>query len=284
MSLPAPPPDRAWTDWGGDGPLLHFAHANGFPAATYRTLIEELTGSFRVVSMEARPLWSDLDPADLSDWRPLVDDLRSGFRERELRRVVGVGHSLGATLSALAAAEDPELFAALVLIDPVIFTGPRSRLWRVAKRIGRAHRLPLVRGARRRRDHWPDLDEIRSAYRDRSTFVSWNERAFDDYLEAGFAPVPGGGVQLRYPKEWEARIFEVCPANLWRRLRRIRVPVLFLRGERSDTFLEAAARRAARELRAARIETVDNTSHFLPMEQPERVADSIRNFAREVLG
>jgi pimeloyl-ACP methyl ester carboxylesterase len=281
---PATPPDAAWTEWGGAGPVLHFAHANGFPAASYRSLIEQLTGSFQVVSMDARPLWSDSDPAELADWRPLVNDLVVGLGGRGLRGVVGVGHSLGGTLSALAAAADPSLFAALVLVDPVIFTGLRSRLWRLAKRLGRAHRLHLVRGARGRRELWPDRAAVRAAYRAKPTFASWRDRAFDDYLEAGFVAAAGGGVRLRYPRSWEARIFEVCPADLWLRLRTIRVPVLFLRGETSDTFLESAARRAMREIRRARVEVVAGTSHLLPMERPETVAAAIDGFAREVLG
>jgi pimeloyl-ACP methyl ester carboxylesterase len=280
----ATPPDEAWTDWGGSGRLLHFAHANGFPAASYRTLVGLLTGPFRVVSLNARPLWIDGDPADLADWKPLVHDLAFGLSDRGLRGVVGVGHSLGGTLTALAATSDPGLFAALVLIDPVIFTGLRSRLWRLAKRFGQAHRLHLVRGARRRRDHWSDLDEVRAAYRTKPAFASWDDRTFDDYLAAGFASAAGGGFRLRYPKAWEARIFEVCPADLWRRLRTIAVPVLILRGETSDTFLESAGRRAEREIRNARVEVVERTSHFLPMEAPEEVASAIERFVHEALG
>ena len=51
-----------WIDWGGDGPWLHFAHANGIPPATYRSLIAPLAEQFHVVSMEARPLWPGSDP------------------------------------------------------------------------------------------------------------------------------------------------------------------------------------------------------------------------------
>ncbi len=71
---PLEPPDSAWIDWGGNGPALHLAHANGFPAGSYRSLIKQLTPSFRVVSMEARPLWSPDDPDTLRDWRQLAGD------------------------------------------------------------------------------------------------------------------------------------------------------------------------------------------------------------------
>lgn len=276
------PPDSAFIDWGGDGPSLHLAHANGFPAASYRSLIGLLTPAFRVVSLEARPLWSNDDPETLASWHPMAAELRAGLRRRGLRGLLGVGHSLGGTLSALAAAAEPELFSALVLIDPVIFTWPRSWFWSAMQGAGGARRFPLVRRARERRVEWPDRDSVRTAYRSRPAFRSWEPEAFEDYLAAGFADAPGGGVRLRYPREWEARIFEVCPADVWRELARIPVPILFVRGEASDTFLGTAARRGVRELADARLVEISGSSHFLPFERPAEVAHEIVRFAAEV--
>jgi pimeloyl-ACP methyl ester carboxylesterase len=271
-------------DWGGEGPPLHLAHANGFPAASYRSLIGLLTPHFNVVSLEARPLWSSDDPATLRSWDPMAADLRAGLRRRGLRGLLGVGHSLGGTLSALAAAAEPELFSALVLIDPVVFTRPRSWFWSATQRLGQASRFSLVRQARERRVDWPDRDALRAAYRDRRTFAGWAPEAFEDYLAAGFVDAADGGVRLRYPREWEARIFEVCPADVWRELTRIPVPVLFVRGEASDTFLRTASRRGRRELAAARSVEVPGSSHFLPFERPAEVAREIVRFAAEVRG
>jgi hypothetical protein len=50
---------------------------------------------------------------------------------------------------------------------------------------------------------------VRAAYRDRRVFAGWAPEAFEDYLDAGFVDAPGGGVRLRYPREWEARIFDL---------------------------------------------------------------------------
>jgi pimeloyl-ACP methyl ester carboxylesterase len=110
------PPDSAWIDWGGDGPPLHLAHANGFPAASYRSLIGLLTPVFHVVSLEARPLWSSDDPATLASWDPMAAELRAGLRRRGLRGLLGVGHSLGGTLSALAPRPSRSILGT-VLID-----------------------------------------------------------------------------------------------------------------------------------------------------------------------
>ena len=93
-----------------------------------------------------------------------------------------------------------------------------------------------------------------------------------------------GGLPTPRPAvKWvKGRIFETCPADVWRRLARIPVPVLFLRGERSATFLRSAARRGARRIADAKLVEVPGSSHFLPFERPEEAVREIVRFAAEV--
>jgi pimeloyl-ACP methyl ester carboxylesterase len=252
-----------------------FAHANGFPPASYRQLFEALGEHFDITAFAARPLWRGSDPAETNSWSDLAADLRQAMATREMEKVVGVGHSLGGVLTIMAAASDPSLFSALALVDPVVFSGRRALFWRASKHLGFGHRLPLVRSARRRRARFPDLGSVRSTYAGKSVFSTWESEALDDYVRAGFRDSPEGGVELCYSKDWEARIFEITPASVWSELRRVQAPVLFLRGASSDTFLSAAAKRASRELVDATVIELPDTSHFLPMEQPRRVARAI---------
>jgi pimeloyl-ACP methyl ester carboxylesterase len=281
VSTAASPPPEAWTEWGGRGSLLHFGHANGFPPATYRLLFDELGAAFRVSTFAARPLWPGSDPAAVDSWRPLADDLRAELVRRGHRGGIGAGHSLGSVLSALAAARDPSLFSALVLVDPVIFTGAHSLFWGAFKGLGLGHRLPLIRGARRRREVFPDLETVRSSYAGKSVFASWLPEVLDDYVRAGFGDNGEGAVALRYPKAWEVRIFEVTPADVWRELHRLQIPVLVVRGAGSDTFRGAAARRIGRELPSATVVEMASCSHFVPMERPRELAALIIDWCRD---
>ncbi len=222
------------------------------------------------------------DPQELSTWHPLADDLGRAIRERAEAPVVAVGHSLGGVLCALAAARDPALFAALVLLDPVIFTGFHAFSWGWMKRLGLGRRFPLVRGAERRRDTWPDRSAARESWSGRSVFRRWDPRVFEDYVDAGVADGPEGSVMLRYPKAWEARLFEICPHDEWARLREVTVPTLVVRGETSDTLMPDAARRMGREMPDARVVELEGTSHFLPMEKPDEVARLVIDFAAAV--
>lgn len=272
-------PCHGWREWGGGGPLLHFAHANGLPPEAYRPLLEPLTTDFTVVTSEARPMWSDGDPGEVASWTALVHDLRHALDEHDVAGALGVGHSLGSVLSILAQAEDPGLFRGLVLIDPVLFTGLRSLVWGATKALGLADLLPLVHVARRRRDHWPDRAAVARSWRGKPVFASWQDDAFEAYVEAAVEPdETSGGVRLRYPRVWEARIFELTPSRLWPRLKPVTVSVLAIRGERSDTFLAGAARRLRRTVPSAEVITLAGASHFVPQEQPAEVVALIRDF------
>ena len=267
-----------WHDWGGTGPVLHFAHANGFPPGTYRKLIGELGKSHHVVSMSARPLWPDSKPVGLRDWSLFAEDLRAEINNRGLRGIISVGHSLGAVTSLLAAASDPGLFSAVVAVDPLVFTGAHSLFWGTVKAVGLGGRISLVRGARRRRELFSDRGEARKTYASKRVFAGWDPEVLDDYLDAGMIELPQGGVRLLYPREWEARIFSVAPHNLWAQLRKVSAPTLFVQGEHSDTFLDAARARVEKEVPASSTAVVADSSHFLPMERPAELARVIDEF------
>jgi len=279
--LTVPAGGEFWHDWGGTGPVLHFAHANGFPPGPYRKLIGELSKSHHVVSMSARPLWPDSSPVKLRDWSLFADDLRAEINNRGLRGIVGVGHSLGAVTSLLAVASDPGLFSTVVAVDPLILTGSHSLFWGAMKAVGLGEQLGLVRGARRRREQFSNRGEARTTYASKRVFAGWDPEVLDDYLDAGMVELPQGGVRLLYPREWEARIFSVAPHNLWAQLRKVSVPTLFVQGENSDTFLDAARARVEREVPASSTTVVADSSHFLPMERPTELARVIDEFLEE---
>ncbi len=245
-------------------------------------LLEELCADFRVATVASRPLWPGSDPRGISGWGDLAGDLRRLLVDQGRRDIIGAGHSLGSVLSVLAAAADPRLFRALVLVDPVVFTGTYALFWGAFKYFGLGNRLPLIRGARRRRDRFPSRETALASYREKAVFSSWQAGVLEDYVGAGFVEAGDGSVQLRYPKAWEARIFETTPASVWRELHRVEAPMLIIRGAGSDTFRPEAARRARRELPGATVVELAGSSHFVPMEQPGDVAAHIVDWWRQL--
>lgn len=269
-------------DFGGQGPVIHLAHANGFPPGAYRPLAETLVGDYHVIGLATRPLWPGSRPDQAPSWRPLADDLIAALDDLGLQGILGVGHSLGGVLTMWAAIRRPDLFRAVVLIDPVIL--PPAWLWvaRTMRVIGLGRRLPLVQGALRRRRIWPSRSDCYAHYRDKALFARWPDASLWAYVEAGTRPRADGQVELVYPPAWEAHIFATVPTNVWRDVPRLTVPALVIRGAHSDTFRAASQARMARLLPQARFLVIPGAGHLVPMERPQEVGATIRDFLAAV--
>jgi len=270
-------------DFGGAGPLLHFSHANGYPPQAYAPFIETLTPRFHVYTMPFRPLWPDNELDGFRDWDTFVEDIIRFFDERGETNVIGVGHSLGAVVTLAAALRRPELFRVLVLIDPVLFR--RRMLWGMAaaRRLGVLRRLhPLIGPALRRRRVFADAEEMFNRYRRAPVFKRIDDHGLRVYVDSMVKPRPEGQVELAFTPEWEAKIYEAGPLNVWPTLKHLRPPLLVIRGAESDTFFPQAAKKVRSILPNALIHDIEGAGHLVPLEKPREVGTAILAFLESV--
>lgn len=269
-------------DLGGTGAPLHFLHANGYPPDCYKPLFDLLKTQYHVFGMMLRPLWEDADPKEIHDWQPFSDDLRR-FLSSQPEPAIGVGHSIGAIVTLRAALRDPGKFKALVLIDPVLLTPPRLFWWNVFRAMGLGERVnPIIAGAKKRRRTFDDLEVAFRGYRNREVFKYLSDENLRIYLKGITRRSPSGGYELVYSPEWESRIYYtgLQDFDIWRGLPRLQVPALFLRGAESDTFLQGAARLVKQKQPQAKVETLEKSTHLLPLERPQQVFDRMQLFLK----
>ncbi len=267
---------------GNDSPPIHFLHANGYPPECYRPLLELLQTQYHVFGMLLRPLWPNANPNDIQDWKPLSDDLLRFLASTAPAPVIGVGHSIGAIVTLRAALRDPGKFKALVLIDPVLFVPGFLTTWRIARMLGLEERFhPLIARTRKRRRTFDDLETIFRGYRNRPIFRYMSDESLGMYIKGMTRPTESG-YELVYSPEWEAQIYLTAfqDFDLWRDLPKLEVPTLFLRGAETDTFLENAAMLVKRKQPQAQVETIDKSTHLLPLERPQEVFDRMQSFLR----
>jgi len=66
--------------------------------------------------------------------------------------------------------------------------------------------------------------------------------------------------------------------DLWRELPKLEVPTLIIRGAETDTFLEDAARLIKQKQPKVKIETLEKSTHILPLERPQEVFNIMQSF------
>lgn len=281
-----PDGDVSYLEWAADAPLLHFTHATGFNAETYRGLLTPLQGGFRVVASDMRGHgFSTLAaaPGAQAEWSTFTRDLATILDRLDTKPVVLAGHSMGAITSLMVAATHPERVRGLVLVEPVLV--PRFahfRMW-VQRALGRT--LPqntnLAELAAKRRAIFPSFEMALSAYRGRGAFKTWPDETIADYLRGGLIST-GNGTEMRLACEplWESSVFQHTPPGVSRVAKRLRCPLTVIYAA-DGTAREAEVQSVARGHSNARLVKVPGTTHFLPMERPEIVREEIERVARQ---
>ena len=280
---------RFLVDLGGDGPVVHLAHANGFPPTTYEPLVAALRPHYHLIGLPARPLWPGSRPESAPTWQPMAGDLITALDDLAHSGaisppIVGIGHSLGGVLTLWAAIRRPGLFRAVILIDQVILPPGQLRVLRLMRLVRLHRQLPLVRATLRRRRTWPSRRACVEHLATKPFFAGWPAASLDAYVNYGTQERPDGQVELIYPPEWEAHIFATTPTDIWRYVPQLSTPVLAIRGEHSPTFPAGSLARLARLLPQAQVLSIPNSDHMVPLERPAETAAAIHVFIGRLIG
>ena len=268
----------SFLEWPGDGPALHFAHATGFNAETYRSLLAPLAGRFHIFASDARGHGFTALPEttdDLKGWIVYRDDLRAFLDAVHPGPIVLAGHSKGAIVSMMVAALRPARVRALVLIEPVLVPGDRA----MAVRSGDAPPDLAVRAAKRRAV-FASFDAAFEAYRGRGAFATWPDETLRDYLKGGLVETGNGDeVRLACAPSWESQSFQATAVGAAKLAADVRCPLTVLYasdGTASAPEIQVLA--AAKP--EARLVHMPGATHFLPMEHPDIVRKEIERVVR----
>ncbi|MFY0991441.1 alpha/beta fold hydrolase [Halomonas sp. C05BenzN] len=255
-----PPPDRD---------TLVFAHANGFPGISYRSFLAPLAERFDLHPLDRLGHHPDFPVGH--NWLALRDELLEYLVGHEAP-VIGVGHSMGGVLMAMAAEAAPERFRCVVMLDPPLMLGLDAWAMKAAKRFGFVDRVTPAGKTRGRRVIWPDRDAMGKYLRRRGLFRRFTEQALRDYIEGGTRLLDDGRAVLVYDPEVEVEVFRHLPDHLGSLPRRLTVPVGLLAGVDSDLITPRRRRRLVRH--GIPVSMVPG-SHMFPMEHPDETRQAL---------
>jgi lipase len=266
-----------WFEWNKaeEGPVLLLLHATGFHARVWDQVIAHLPHDLHVVAADHLGHGRSFKPDSLADWAegslamlPLVDRFKG-------RPIIGCGHSMGGYVLSRLAAERPDAFKKILLIDPVIlardyYTGPSTPI-----------ADPSDHPVSRRRAVWDSIEQMQGHFGQRPPYSKWNAAVLADYCQHGLLPAEGGdGFVLACPPRLEASIYQnaqrTSPYDWLNRIEAectiLRAPTAERGGEmdfsNSPTWLGLGA-----EMGAVQDLLWAENSHFIPMEAPEKVAE-----------
>lgn len=252
-------PLAVW-EWPGGEPPALLLHGIGNYGRVWDFVAEAVDGRLRLVAPDARAHGDSAAPETGYAPEDFVADAIAVMDDRDLDRPVVVGHSMGGAHAMVLAALHPERVRALVLVD----VGPE-----IGREGGdRARRLSAGRP-----DRFAD-DAAALAYL-RETSPGYSDAVYANRIAHAFAR-DAGGLTWRSTKDALLKILSGPDrrADAWRALGSFTMPVLIVRGTRSETL------RA--ETYARMLETIPNATgleldagHNVQLDRPRELADAI---------
>jgi pimeloyl-ACP methyl ester carboxylesterase len=254
-------------DMGGSGRPVLICHATGFCGRAYGPLAQALADRFHLWSLDMPGHGDSSDPpgGDFS-WLKMVADVSAATRaisDEPLACVVG--HSMGGAVALQAAADDPTLFAAAYLFEPIV-SEPQA----ITSRTGRN---PMADGARRRQGTFASKPEALWRYASRPPMNELSAGSLAAYVEHGFRVNDDGTVSLKCTPENEARTFESSIAITTVSVAAATLPTLVVTGAASA--LANMGPPVVAALPNAELRVHRHLGHFGPLQGPDVIADEI---------
>ena len=251
---------------------IFFAHANGFPSATYGKLFAALAPDYRVRHLEQHA-HDPRFPVD-DNWANLVDELILHL-EQGGEPVWGVGHSLGGVLHYHAALRRPELYRGVVMLDSPLLTGADRLMIRAAKRFGFIDRITPAGRTVGRRETFGDFGEARDYFAGKTLFRHFDPDCLEAYVRHGLREEErGAGLRLRFSAATEISIYRNVPHIVPGRPQQLALPLAIVRGEQSRVVLPHQARQVRRMPRGEQHSLPGG--HMFPLERPQDTAHLLR--------
>lgn len=259
-------------------PVLHFLHGNGFASLSYAELLMPLANDYQIFTQDASGHGlSGVDKVFVG-WNKTAARCLEAAQQHlpQQQKKIGLAHSFGGCLTALMAAQSPQFFDRLIILDPALF--PPKMLWllRGMRISGLMTQVPMVKQAKRRKTNWLNLELARKYFTGRGTFKGWTDESLACYLDHSLKTDTNGFSHLICPPWMESAIFASYPKGLWKSLTELEVPTTIVAGKETLPFFKQAYAHAARVNKNINLIEVDG-GHCFMMERPEETAALIRS-------
>lgn len=252
-----------------------FVHATGFMPWLWKPVIDEFVFSKQIWAPFICDYRSCNPDAGGLSWEVIARDLSVFCSLQQIEAPLLIGHSMGATVSAIAAANYEIKPSGLILIEPIFLP---EEFYAIEPDI---NMHPLASKAIKRTNTWKDEQEAWSYLKSKSLFENWDEEVLRLYLRYGMKKQEEGNLKLTCSPQNEAAMFMGgWDVNPWPLLKKITCPVLVVEGEMTENKWLVDVKKAVSVLRRGKYFSVAGAGHLIPMEKPGEIAQIIKEFSQ----
>lgn len=188
---------------------IQFTAANGFPAKTYEHIFAQIDyDKLNYINVVGKTIPSNTARLWFSIANEIIESIEGNFSEP----VIGMGHSLGATTTFIAACKRPELFSRLILTEPIVFKSHYSLALKTLHKLNIKH--AFAKQAAIRKDTFESREEARNYFKQKPFFTNFSEDSFNAYVKHGLIPASENAqhnLQLAFTRKKESLVFSSIP-------------------------------------------------------------------------
>ncbi len=244
--------------WGDKGRKVLLIHSMGMDGHSMDALAESLKKEYQVLSLTILD-HGDSDPPKGSISLPdHAEVMRGCYTQLGFSPSVLIGHSVGGMMGMVLAAEHPDEFKGLVLVDIA----------------------PFDSTGRSPRPQTPD------SFKDEAEALDWLKERYP-----GFTPYYYEN-RLKYAFRKEDGVLRLKPrgdkirgglaTDLWPYVERIKAPTLLLIGEESDLVTPETQERMENTVPDIEAIKVKSTGHMIPQDRPEEFEKLVKAYLERV--
>ena len=248
-----------YVEQGSGDEVMIFVHGYASAKGVWKKALELLPNEYRAYAIDQRGHGQSGRPGSYQ-LTEFVEDIYAFSKELGIKRFTYVGHSMGGKVGMKFALDHPDVLKALVLVSPAVASafppyqvtaikeGNKAML--AAPEAIRGYVEGEIAGKPVSEEHINDL--------------------VNDMMAIDPAAIDGCG-------DW------LFGTDLMPQLGDIRAPTLIVAGAKDLTLpLDVIQRPLANGIKGSRLEVFEDSSHFLPIENPQELVDLITSFIKDV--
>jgi pimeloyl-ACP methyl ester carboxylesterase len=275
-----------WGEVAPGRPCALLLHGTGFVADVWLEVAPALAATHTVYAVDRRGHGRSLLPDASYHFIDFALDLSAVITALELTRLLGVGHSAGATDLLLCAKLLPAHFERIFAMEPTVMIPEAYRAGAMLS----PQRMEFLHRASRRRGEYESAQAAFDRFRAAPAFERWTAEALWAYVHHGFDTLPDGRARLLCTPATETAmlgpIFEAMEqvyrgddrGNPFGWMREIACPVRIATAEGSAAIYGEMAERCAALVPGATRWRFAGVGHCVAQEAPALVIDALAAF------